>query len=74
MGRVVSPEHRAKLAVAARNPSDETRAKMSAAAKARTHSAETRAEISSALKGRKRSPGAIAKVVTEQQFFGFWGV
>lgn len=61
-GAVVSPETRARLSAANRNPSPKTRAKISAAGKGRVFTPETRSRISAALKGRNRSPEHRAKL------------
>lgn len=62
-GHVVSPETRVKLAEKARNPSPETRARMSASQKAYNASLteEERAKRFSMNVGRQWSPEAIAK-------------
>lgn len=59
---VKSPEHRAKMAAAAkgRRPSPETLAKLSRARKGRVVSAELRSRISAALTGRPKTPEAVA--------------
>jgi len=57
-----SPETRAKIGAANRNPSPETRSKMSEATKKQTHSLETRAKIGKLSKGRTHSAEARAKI------------
>lgn len=55
------PEVRAKIGAASRNPSDETRAKLSAAGRGKKMSPEAIAKRSAARRGKKRSPEAVAK-------------
>lgn len=62
LGKKLSPEHREKLSIAAKNRppiSEKTRAKISAISSNR--SAETRAKIGAWGKGRKQSAETIAK-------------
>ncbi len=57
-----SDEHRANIGKAARNCSEETRAKMSAVSKGRTLSPEIRQKMSAAQKGRTLSDETRAKL------------
>ena len=57
-----SPTVRAKISAAARNISDETRARMSAGCLGRKHTPETRAKIKAAQVGKKMPLDACAKI------------
>ena len=57
-----TPEYRAKMSAAKKNPSAETRAKMSAVHKGKTLSDEHRAKIGAARKGKKHSEETKAKI------------
>ncbi len=61
-GRVLSGEHKRKIGDACKNPSEESRKKMSKASKGRVPSAETKAKMSSAKKGRVFSDEHRAKL------------
>jgi group I intron endonuclease len=61
-GKKASPETRAKLSLAHRNPSPEYRAKMSAIKKGEIRSAETRAKIGAAHKGKPLSAETCIKI------------
>lgn len=52
-GKILSKEHKEKIGLANKNPSEKTRKKKSEAQKGKTKSKETRKKISKALKGRK---------------------
>lgn len=58
-----SPEHRARLAEMARNMTDDTRAKMSAAKRGTGHSDETRQKMSEAHKGYEPTRASIEKMI-----------
>lgn len=75
-GKKLTDDHKAKLSVALKNPSEETRSKLSAAATGRKHSAETikkmkearntnewRDMCASGAKGKKQTPEQIEKRV-----------
>ena len=63
-GRILSPEHRRNMSVAAmgRKMSPETKAKLSATNRGRKLSAETRAKMSAAATGKAVSPETRAKL------------
>lgn len=63
MGRVFSPEHRAKIGIASRNRDPEVYAKIGASQRYRTTSPETRAKISAAGTGKKKSEETRARMV-----------
>lgn len=66
-GRKLTAEHCAKIREAKSKPSDETRAKLSAARKGKTASAETRAKMSAAQKGRVLSAEQRARMSAAQK-------
>jgi hypothetical protein len=61
-GQKRSPESRAKMSACRRNISDETRAKMSAAAKKKVISTVTRERMATASTGRRHTEAAKAKI------------
>jgi hypothetical protein len=66
LGSHHTAEALAKMSMAGRNPSPETRAKMSASHLGKTIPDEQKAKISSALKGRIKSPETCAKLSAVQ--------